>query len=164
MPAIDWEFRVSLFLLNVAIAQPSLNRRGVMQELHDARLLQKFRPGEGRRASEGIVLLVVVADGGVETLSRIESRADRVAMVEVALLRRGSDARKIRVEDPVKPGPAHDAPNRTIERLHIDIINGILLGDLHQVTTHSRGSHRPHLILLLDRHFGLTKRSDGLLD
>src|SRR3990167_2072566 len=146
----------SLSLLKVAMDQPSSNRRGVMQELHDTALLQKFRPGEGRRASKRIVLLFVVTDSGVKTLARIERGADGVAVVEVALLRRGSDARKIRVKDPVKPSPAHDAPGRTSERLHIDIIDGSFLGDLQQVATHSRSGDRPHLVLLLDRHFGFT--------
>src|SRR5690606_26795106 len=131
--------------------------RSVMQELHDAVLLQELGARERRSASVGVVLLVVVAHGSVETFSVVESGADRVAMEEVALLRAGPHARKIGVEDPVEARPTHHAASRTREELHLHVVDLRRLGELHDVAAHRRGGDSVHLVLFLDRHLVLPK-------
>src|SRR3972149_8178843 len=111
------ETRLMRSLLKVLIVQPSLDGRSVMQELHDARLLQELGPGEGRCASIGIILLVIVADGRVQALATVERRSPRILMAEGAFLRSRPDAGEVRVEDAVEPGPAAHAARGAGQRL-----------------------------------------------
>lgn len=135
-----------------------------MQELHDTGLLQELGSGERRRAGKGVILLLVVANRGVQTFAVIESATDRVAMEEVALLGGSPDPAQVGVENPIKSPTALDAQLRTGQWFHVHIIRRNPFGDLHQITTDSRGHDRPHLVLFLGRHFGLAERRRRLSD
>src|SRR5437016_11818373 len=69
-------------------------------------------------------------------------------MEREALLVRGSNVRKVRMEYPVETGPAAEAPSRPDQGLDLDILSLLEFRDLHQVGPHGGRADEEHVVFL----------------
>jgi hypothetical protein len=93
------------------------------------------------------IVLLIVSSAHIH-LARVHGMADGRPVEREALLRGRADIRKMRMEDPVKSGPAAEAARWPRQRLDLDIFGLLEFRDLHEISAHRRRANEEHVVFL----------------